>query len=348
MAVYKLAKTDEEIKKLGVAAVRKEYIDLAKHYNSIIERKFLYCYACDEFHPVNSFYKDKRFAIGLYPECKKALLQQASDYDRRTETYIDNKDKLKAVLQKINRPFIESLYKASIEAIQTEGAEKVRSTVFQQYAATIMALPQYSRLTWADSVFDPDETPVELVDNRTARKDIKTIFGSGFTESDYLYLQDQYDDWRSRTQLDTKSQETYVVQICLQLLDIYKDRRNNRDVSSKLKALDTLMNAANLQPKQNVSNAATDSLTFGQLIEKWENEKPIPEPAEEFKDVDGIGKYIRVWFSGWLAKAMGLRNAYTEECEQYINQYSVSKPEYVEDEEGSEAIYDRLFGNAGD
>jgi hypothetical protein len=131
----------------------------------------------------------------------------------------------------------------------------------------------------------------------------------------------------------------------MSLLDIDKDRKAGRDVTNKLKALDILMNSANLQPKQNVANAATDALTFGQLIEKWENEKPISEPSEEFKDVDGIGKYIRVWFTGWLAKALGLKaNVFTAEYDKEVSQYEVSRPDDGEDDETS-SIYNEIFGD---
>ena len=107
------------------------------------------------------------------------------------------------------------------------------------------------------------------------------------------------------------------------------------------------MNGANLQPRQNVGNAATDSLTFGQLIEKWELEKPIPTPSEEFQDCDNIGKYLRVFFTGWLAKAVGLKNSLSQECEEYMEQYTVKKPEYQE-EGNSNDIYTSLFGNDGE
>ena len=104
-----------------------------------------------------------------------------------------------------------------------------------------------------------------------------------------------------------------------------------------------LLSSANLLPRQNVGNAATDSLTFGQLIEKWEQEEPIPEASEEFKDIDGIVKYIDVFFKGHLAKMMGLKNGYSHQYDNYMKQYTVTKPEYNEDE-GSEAIFDALFG----
>ena len=39
-----------------------------------------------------------------------------------------------------------------------------------------------------------------------------------------------------------------------------------------------------------------------------------PEPDPEFKDCDGIGKYIRVWFKGALSHALGLEGGYSKRC----------------------------------
>ena len=347
MAKLKQPFTEDEIKRKSVSEVRKAYNELADSYNRILDGKLYFCHRCNDFHPLASFYSDKRYASGVYPDCKQALLEDATDYDKSTKTYKDNREKAIKVFQKLDIPFKDSIWKSAITSTQIEEGEKIRQTAFQHALTIMKSLPQYKLETFENSEFEDESEVIELQNKRTARREIKKLFGSGFTERDYLYLQDQYDDWRARTQVDSKSQETYVMQICLQLLDIDKDRKAGKDVTNKLKALDTLMNAANLQPKQNVSNAATDSLTFGQLIEKWEVEKPIPEPSEEFKDVDGIGKYIRVWFTGWLSKALGLKaNVYTKEFDEEIEKYVVSKPEYT-DEENTDDIYDRLFGNEG-
>lgn len=342
MAYLPQAKTPEEMKKIGVAATREAYNKLATSYNKIVDGKICYCHKCGSFRTAEGFYNDKNYGSGLYPICKECLLDMATDYDKTNKVYVDNREKTKEVFRMMDLPFIEGLYATCKKNIAEQIGERNIGTAYQQMLSTVKSLPQYKDRHWADSEFDDDDI-VEFQPNKKARKEIKKIFGSGFTENDYIYLQDQYDDWCARTQVDSKSQEMYVVQICLQSLDIYKDRKSGRDVSNKLKALDALMNSANLQPKQNVGNAATDSLTFGQLIEKWEQEKPIPEPTPEFKDVDGIGKYIRVWFAGWLSKALGLKNAYSQEFEDHIKEYTVTKPEFQE-EGHSDEIYDKLFG----
>lgn len=348
MAYMMDAKGDAEIQMLGVKAVKDYAKKLSETYRKILEGDYVYCHGCNEFHSSTNFYNDKRFASGLYPLCKKQLTDMATDYDKKEKIRVDNREKTIKVFQILDIPFIDSVYQSALQTTQEAVGEKNRSTAFQHTLTIVKSLPQYKGMTFENSEFgdlgNPDD---EQLSKRKPRKEIVKLFGSGFSNEDYLYLQDQYDDWCARTQVDSKSQQTYVAQICLQLLDIYKDRKSNKDVTKKLDALDKLMNSANLQPKQNVSNAATDSLTFGQLIEKWEEEKPIPEPSEEFKDVDGIGKYIRVWFTGWLCKALGLKaNIFTEEYDEEISKYTVTKPDELEDN-GATDIYDRLFGNEG-
>ena len=348
MAYLMDRKGDAEIQMLGVKAVKDYAKKISGVYGKIMDGDLVYCHGCNEFHASNNFYNDKRFGSGLYPLCKKKLIEMATDYDKKNKIYVDNREKTIKVFQMLDIPFIDSVYQSALQTTQEAVGEKNRSTAYQHMITIIKSLPQYKGMTFENSEFgdlgNPDD---EQLAKRKPRKEIIKLFGSGFSNEDYLYLQDQYDDWCARTQVDSKSQQTYVVQICSQLLDIYKDRKVGKDVTNKLKALDGLMNSANLQPKQNVDNSASDSLTFGQLIEKWENERPISEPSEEFKDVDGIGKYIRVWFTGWLSKALGLKaNVFTQEYDEEIAKYVVEKPDEFEEGTSSD-IYDRLFGTEG-
>jgi hypothetical protein len=309
---------------------------LAENYDKLIQNKdMLYCAKCGEYLNIDNFYASDEFKTGRFPICKDCLLEMATDYDNRREAVVDNPEKLKRVFHMLNIPYSDEAFRS----YKTKLGED--TSVAQTMMAQVHSWAKTNNKTWSDSVFDKSDNETD----DTVRPEIRRIFGHGFTDDDYRFLQDQYDDWRARTQVDSKSQETYVQQICLSLLDIDKDRKAGKDVTNKLKALDILMNSANLQPKQNVSNAATDALTFGQLIEKWENERPISEPSPEFKDVDGIGKYIRVWFTGWLSKALGLKaNVYTAEFEKEIQQFMVERAEMEEDDETA-SIYNEIWGN---
>lgn len=339
---------DEELKKITVANLRKEYSKLAEFYRKIINGEIIKCNKCGEWKNTNAFYQSNTSIDGLeHYGCKECILNECTDYDKKTKIRTDNKEKTIETFRKLNWYFDEPTYLEQLRTINEGTGEKIRSTAVQQWIVMLKSLPNWRGKTFKDSEIYDESEVVEFSTNRKPRKEILKTFGSGFTTDDYLYLQDQYDDWRNRTQVDSKSQETYIVQICFKQLEIWKAQKTGKDTDKLIKSLNDLMNGANLQPRQNVGNAATDSLTFGQLIEKWEMEKPIPEPSPEFKDVDGIGQYIRIWFSGWLSKAVGLNNTYSQEFEEYMKKYTVTKPEHA-DEENSEDIYDKLFGKDGE
>lgn len=343
--------TEEDIKALKVADLRRYALRVSESLDDILNLKKLYCHQCDDWHLASGFYADKRYKSGFYPVCKECLQKEAMDYNKQTKEYTDNREKTIKVFQKLDLPFIDSAYRTAIERAKTEAGDRNHKTAYGNLITIVKTFDQYRNLHFEDSEFGYEgtqaETLNETISKREPRKEIKKLFGSGFTTEEYLYLQDQYDDWRARTQVDSKSQETYIIRICFRLLDIWKAQRKGDDTTKLDESLNKLMDAANLQPKQNVANAATDSLTFGQLIEKWEQEKPIPEPDPELSDVSNIGKNLRVWFAGWLGHALGLNVPQTEEYEEEVAKYTVTKPE--ESEEGSSsAIYNRLYGSAGD
>ena len=113
--------------------------------------------------------------------------------------------------------------------------------------------------------------------------------------------------------------------------------------------MNDLMDSAKIKPKQKSDSALVDQNTFGTLIQKWENEEPIPEPKEEWKDVDGIKKYISVWFHGHLSKMFGLDNDNAREYEEEIAKYSVEPPRYKgeDDDQQDEDVLQKLKAMRG-
>ena len=159
-----------------------------------------------------------------------------------------------------------------------------------------------------------------------------------------MFLENEYQDWTTRYPCENKSQELLFKRICFKELEIDKAQRDGKDTKELDATLQNLMGSLNIKPSQKTSNALTDNLTFGQLIDKWEQEKPIPEPEEEFKDVDKIGLYIDVFFKGHLSKMMGLKNAFSSLYERFMAKYTVTKPQYDEDFD-SESLFDQIFGS---
>lgn len=176
--------------------------------------------------------------------------------------------------------------------------------------------------------------------------DQKTMdfWGSGFTEEDYKFLQREYDDWVTRHECQTKAQEEIFKRICFKQLEILKATRRGEDTKNLDATFQNLLDTAKLQPKQNSGDAVSDAQTFGTLIDKWENTRPLPEIDEELKDVDKIALYVDIFFRGHLSKMMGLKNGLSNLYNKFMKKYTVEKPEYS-DEENSEVLFDAIFGN---
>lgn len=350
MAYMPQAKDEQEIKALSVSNVRKEYLKLAEAYNKIIDNKVLKCPACDEFiSTYEGFYTDKRYVTGYYPECKRCVKAQVEQRTNSRQEPNETVESVQKMLLKMDLPYIDSLYMAQVKNVADASSEKNRHSAFAQYIVAIKSLPQYNTKTWADSEFAPDDDMNPDYEQKEVKKTIKAgrkRFGN-YPNEDLMFLEDEYQDWTTRYSCESKAQELLFKRICFKELEIDKAQKSGRDTKEMDKTLQELMSSLSVKPSQKNSNSLTETMTFGQLIDKWEQEKPIPEPDEEFKDVDKIGLYIDVFFKGHLSKMMGLKNAFSALYERYIAKYTVKKPEYDEDVD-SEVLFDKIFGKSID
>ena len=190
----------------------------------------------------------------------------------------------------------------------------------------------------------PDAVEIKEEQKRNI-KEAEKRFGSGFQQQDYIFLYDQYANWTSRHECNTKVQEEVFKEICLTQLELLKKHRIGEDTKDLTATFQKLLETAKLQPKQNVGDTLSENQTFGKLIDKWETERPLPEIDEELKDVDKIGLYIDVFFKGHLAKMMCLKNSKSDLYYRFMEDYTVHKPEYIDDDD-DEALFDSIFGSA--
>ena len=350
MAYMPQPKDEQEIKALSVSNVRKEYLKLAEAYNKMIDNKVLKCPTCNEFiSTYEGFYTDKRYATGYYPECKKCVKAQVEQRINSRQEPNETVESVQKMLLKMDLPYIDSLYKAQVKNVADASSEKNRHSAFAQYIVAIKSLPQYNSKTWADSEFAPDDDMNPDYEQKEVKKTIKAgkkRFGN-YPNEDLMFLENEYQDWTTRYACESKAQELLFKRICFKELEIDKAQKSGKDTKEMDKTLQELMSSLSVKPSQKNSNSLTETMTFGQLIDKWEQEKPIPEPDEEFKDVDKIGLYIDVFFKGHLSKMMGLKNAFSALYERYIAKYTVKKPEYDEDVD-SEVLFDKIFGKSID
>lgn len=348
MAYIKQAKTEEEIKKLTVANVKKAYNELAKDYNKIIEQDYILCPKCGEFISRENFYSSNEYSIGVFPQCKKCILAEVEQRDKKNDKPNETKDSVKRMLQKMNLPYIDDLYESACKTVADEVNEKNRKAPFLAYLVPLKSLPQYKSRTWADSEFElgivteEEETKI----NAKTIKNGKKRFGN-YPPEDLMFLENEYQDWITRYECNTKAQESIFERLSFKKWEINKATKSNQPTKDLDKTYQELLATANITPRQAGSDNISDAQTFGTLIQKYEETRPLPEIDPELEDVDKIGLYIDVFFKGHASKMLGLKNNFTNIYERFMKNFTVTKPHY-DDEEDSEDIFNRVFGSLDD
>lgn len=341
------ALTEDEVRKSGVAQIRQAYNNLAKDYNRILDGNLYYCHMCNEFHNVDAFYTDKKYASGLFPICKKCLIGMACDYDKKTNQYTDNRDKTMKVLEMMDLPYIDSMYQSALTSCAEDIQDKHRNTAWSHYITVIKSLPNWRGKGWADSELPADQFEEEVkINNRTLKNAIKR-FGPGYTNEDYMFLENEYQDWITRYECNTKAQEAAFERLSFKKWEINNATKKGLPTKDLDKTYQEWLGTANIQPRQTSMDSMADAQTFGTLIQKYEETRPLPEVDPELEDVDKLGLLIDVFFRGHASKMLGLKNTFSHLYERFMKKYTVNKPEYDEDTD-SETVFEKVFGSMED
>lgn len=207
---------------------------------------------------------------------------------------------------------------------------------------------QYSNKSYDDTLDEEKKAALAAGDTSKTKVTAKMIkfWGPGFDENEYLYLEEHYKNLITRVECKTATQEILFKRIAKAELncdkaDVTGDPKKIKDANDNLQ---NLMGSANVKPNQTNDNSLSESNTFGTLIQKWEEEEPIPEPAPEWQDVDGIGKYFRVWVLGTLLKMFHLKNPYQDEFDEEMEKYTAHKPESTQDDSADTNLREAIFG----
>lgn len=321
--------------------------------NTKIEIK---CNRCGQIKSSRNFYQNisTMYAAteGHIPICRDCLIEiyevYYKKYDRPNIVKKQNVEKkaLDRMCMMFNIYYSDKIYNSVVTKF---GQGNIVTGYFK-----ILQLHQHKGKTY-DTTIDEKEAEANLaiecldddvaIDDVEIPKDVIKRFGAGFSNADYLYLQEQYEDWTTRHECQTKAQEEVFKRICFKQLEIHKATLKGEDTKDLDATFQKLLDTAKLQPKQNAADTLSQAQTFGTLIEKYETTRPLPEIDEELRDIDKIGLYLDVFFKGHLAKVMGLKNGISELYEKFIKKYSVEKTD-LDTEEDTELLFDTLFGSS--
>lgn len=243
-----------------------------------------------------------------------SMLSKANTSQSRVRAYI-SKTNLYKYIGKTFDDTLDEEYQSEIDA--QEEAERIK---------------EESIVKTVGPVYEDESEESVSVD-----EDVVKYWGTGFTPEMYLELENRRNYWISQYPdgiVLNPGEEGILRQICNLEISINQDRAAGKSIEKSVNALNTLFGSMNMKPSQK-KESEENCIPFGCEIAKFEEEHPIIEPDEDFRDVDKLHKNVIAWFLGSLCKTVGVKNEYSDAFENEIGQYTVERPTY--DEEGGDA-----------
>lgn len=314
------------------------------------------CFYCGNEFVETNFYKSNSIFyenIGKIPYCKQCIEKLYQYYYSRyaNEGCLNPKKKaIQRVCMTFDIYYRDDVYDSAMQKVNESDND---ISPMGQYMRVIQ-LAQYNRnkesyentITEAEKEVFAMSAISDISSEITVDQKTIDFFGRGFTGDDYKFLKEQYDDWTARHECKTKAQEEVFKDICFNRLQNLKALRLGEDTKDITASFQKMLDSGKLQPKQNAGDTTADNQTFGTLIDKWENERPLPEIDEELKDVDKIALYIDTFFKGHTCKMLDKKNAFSNLYSSMMKKFTVNKPEYESDEDYDELEFDKRFGKS--
>lgn len=163
--------TKETAVKMTPAQLRKENEKLKAELEKIKNGAF--CYMCNTFKKREDFYvsTDPLIKSGITPICKSCSRKLALRVDKNGEEHEPTKDSVVKALEYLGKPFLNTIWEASIQESENLVAGKVKHNVWTSYVKNI-AMGQYNGMTYKDSdffkekvIYDDEKTVENLESN---------------------------------------------------------------------------------------------------------------------------------------------------------------------------------------
>ena len=150
MATTKAIKPEPS--KMTPAQLRKENEKLKEELEKI--KDGAYCYMCNKFKSKDKFYvnTDPLNKSGITPICKDCARHLSLRIDKNGEEHEPTKDSLILSLKYLNKPFLDTVYNASIQESENLISGKVKTNFATAYYKNIQMV-QYKGMTYFDSDF---------------------------------------------------------------------------------------------------------------------------------------------------------------------------------------------------
>lgn len=151
MAVAKTTKTAKsEPVKMTPAQMKKRITELEEKLEKF--QSYGYCYLCDTHKSKDKFYvsTDPLNKSGITPICKECARKLALRVDKNGDEHEPTKDSVIKALEYLNKPYLNTVWDASVQESENLIAGKTKSNVWTSYAKNI-AMVNYLGMTYKDS-----------------------------------------------------------------------------------------------------------------------------------------------------------------------------------------------------
>lgn len=274
------------------------------------------CTACGEDkRPAIDFYLSRsklyKFNDGRMPICKECL---SSLFKELNAKYSDEVKALYHLCMLFDIYFDRDL----VEKSSANNNFSDEDNLLKSYMKNVNSLNQYKFkdsmssdcIILDDNLLENKKEEVEI-NNKTlfeVTDKMEVRWGASLPIEDYMFLESKYKEFTDVYECRTPAQRLIFEQIAKCLLRGEKALKKDNDVAFEKmnNMVSKLMTDGNIKPIQEASVAEDDTATWGKWINLIEQERPIGEPCEQFKDVDKISKYITKWFTRQMQRVFDL------------------------------------------
>ena len=292
-----------------------------------------------------SSYGNSYKGTGYLPICKTCIDTLYNVYYAQCK---DEKTTVRQMCRKLDIYWNETIYESSLKKSKESNN---RRTLMGIYLTKING-SSYMDKSYDDTLleegslwnFQGDSVLANNIVHNTPQEVID-FWGAGYSDEMYEEFEKRKKNWMSKLPADTLQDagtEAIIKQICMLETDITRDRIADKPVDKNVNALNSLLGSANLKPTQQKSDTdnSLENIPMGVWIKKFETKKPVPEADPELQDADGLLKYILTWMYGHLAKMLNIKNAHSKLYDDAIEKLRVDHPEYTDEEDDEEFLYD--------
>lgn len=158
-----------------------------------------------------------------------------------------------------------------------------------------------------------DRAVVEAIDDAYSKRltSLEKKWGRGLNEDDYAYLETEYQEWAKTKDVENKSVDILIREVCMKQMDIRKLREAGNEVPKKdHETLMLLMDKCSITPdKEKETSSSKSQAAFGTWLKDVETLSPAEwvENQKLFKDVEGIDDYVKRTYDRAVRNYIGMQ-----------------------------------------